>query len=79
MSGQTVLPPWSGTAISTSTLMEVASTERGQVKGRREVIPEPTVTEGIISKLGTELTQTGTTTVRGTLGWRSLPSGQGGP
>ena len=32
------------------------------------MIPEPTVTEGIISKLGTELTQTGTTTVRGTLG-----------
>jgi pSer/pThr/pTyr-binding forkhead associated (FHA) protein len=54
--------------VSTSTIMESASTERGQVKGRREVIPEPTVTEGIISKLGTELTQTGTTTVRGTLG-----------
>ncbi len=54
--------------ISTATLMESSSTERGQVKSRVEVIPEPTVTEGIISKLGTELTQTGTTTVRGTLG-----------
>jgi serine protease Do len=54
--------------ISTATLMESSSTERGQVKSRVEVIPEPTVTEGIISKLGTELTQSGTTTVRGTLG-----------
>jgi serine protease Do len=54
--------------ISTATLMESSSTERGQVKSRVEVIPEPTVTEGIISKLGTELTQSGTTVVRGTLG-----------
>jgi serine protease Do len=54
--------------ISTATLMESSSTERGQVKSRVEVIPEPTVTEGIISKLGTELTQSGTTLVRGTLG-----------
>jgi serine protease Do len=54
--------------VSTSIIMESASTERGQLKPRTEVIPEPTVTEGIISKLGTELTQTGTTTVRGTLG-----------
>jgi serine protease Do len=54
--------------ISTATLMESSSTERGQVKSRVEVIPEPTVTEGIISKLGMELTQSGTTTVRGTLG-----------
>jgi S1-C subfamily serine protease len=54
--------------ISTATLMESSSTERGQVKSRIEVIPEPTVTEGIISKLGTELTQSGTTVVRGTLG-----------
>jgi pSer/pThr/pTyr-binding forkhead associated (FHA) protein len=54
--------------ISTSTIMEQNSTERGQVKSRSEVIPEPTVTEGIISKLGTELTQSGTTVVRGTLG-----------
>ena len=54
--------------ISTATLMESSSSERGQVKSRVEVIPEPTVTEGIISKLGTEMTQTGTTTVRGTLG-----------
>jgi len=55
-------------AISTATLLESASTERGQVKNRVEVIPEPTVTEGIISKLGTEMTQSGTTVVRGTLG-----------
>lgn len=54
--------------VSTSTIMESSSTERGQVKSRIEVIPEPTVTEGIISKLGTELTQSGSTTVRGTLG-----------
>ncbi len=54
--------------ISTSTLMEVASTERGQLKSRIEVIPEPTVTEGIVSKLGTELTQTGATKIIGTLG-----------
>ena len=54
--------------ISTATLMESSTTERGQVKSRVEVIPEPTVTEGIISKLGTELTQSGTTLVRGTLG-----------
>jgi serine protease Do len=54
--------------ISTSTIMESSSSERGQVKSRMEVIPEPTVTEGIISKLGTELTQSGTTVVRGTLG-----------
>jgi S1-C subfamily serine protease len=55
-------------AISTSTLMEVASTERGQLKSRVEIIPEPTVTEGIVSKLGMELTQAGSTTFRGTLG-----------
>ena len=55
-------------SISTSIIQESASTERGQVKARQEIIPEPTVTEGIISKLGTELTQSGTTTVRGTLG-----------
>lgn len=54
--------------ISTSVIQESSSTERGQVKARQEVIPEPTVTEGIISKLGTELIQSGTTTVRGTLG-----------
>jgi serine protease Do len=54
--------------VSQNTVMEQASTERGQFKSQVEVIPEPTVTEGIISKLGTELTQSGTTTVRGTLG-----------
>ena len=54
--------------VSTETLMESSSTERGELKSRLEVIPEPTVTEGIISKLGTELTQSGTTVVRGTLG-----------
>jgi serine protease Do len=54
--------------VSDQTLMESASTEHGDFRSRVEVIPEPTVTEGIISKLGTELTQSGTTTVRGTLG-----------
>jgi serine protease Do len=54
--------------VSTETLMESSSSERGQLKSTVEVIPEPTVTEGIISKLGTELTQSGTTVVRGTLG-----------
>jgi S1-C subfamily serine protease/pSer/pThr/pTyr-binding forkhead associated (FHA) protein len=54
--------------ISTQTVMEMTTTERGQVKSRVEVIPEPTVTDGIVSKLGTELTQAGTATVRGSLG-----------
>jgi serine protease Do len=54
--------------ISTATLMETSSTERGQLRSRVEVIPEPTVTEGIISKLGMELTQAGTSTLRGSLG-----------
>jgi serine protease Do len=55
-------------AISTSTLMEQSSSERGQQRSRVEVIPEPTVTEGIVSKLGVETTQSGNTVVRGTLG-----------
>jgi serine protease Do len=54
--------------VSPDTILQQNSTERGQVKARREVIPEPTVTEGIISKLGTELTQTGGSVVRGTFG-----------
>ncbi len=54
--------------ISMSTVMQQSSNEAGQAKARVEVIPEPTVTEGIISKLGAELTQTGTTLVTATLG-----------
>jgi len=54
--------------VSPDTILQQNSTERGQVKERKEVIPEPTVTEGIISKLGTELTQTGGSVVRGTFG-----------
>jgi serine protease Do len=54
--------------VSPDTILQQNSTERGQVKARLEVIPEPTVTEGIISKLGTELTQTGGSVVRGTFG-----------
>ena len=54
--------------ISTRTLMEVETAEKGRVKSRIEVIPEPTVTEGIVSKLGTELTQSGSTKIVGSLG-----------
>jgi serine protease Do len=54
--------------VSTQTIMEMTTTERGQVKSRTEVIPEPTVTEGIVSKLGMELTQAGAATLRGNLG-----------
>src|SRR4051794_25617051 len=54
--------------ISTQTIMEMTTTERGRVKSRAEIIPEPTVTDGIVSKLGTELTQAGSTTLRGNLG-----------
>ena len=54
--------------VSTETLAASNSNERGQIKSHIEVVPEPTVTEGIISKLGTELTQSGTTTVTATLG-----------
>ena len=54
--------------VSPDTILQQNSTERGLVKERKEVIPEPTVTEGIISKLGTELTQTGGTVLRGTFG-----------
>jgi serine protease Do len=54
--------------VSTQTVMEMTTTERGQVKSRVEIIPEPTVTDGIVSKLGMELTQAGATTLRGQLG-----------
>jgi serine protease Do len=56
--------------LSTETQLELKSTERGQVKTRTEVIPEPTVTEGIVSKLGSELTQVegGAATIRNTGG-----------
>jgi S1-C subfamily serine protease len=54
--------------VSTRTLMEVETAEKGRVKSRIEVIPEPTVTEGIVSKLGTELTQSGSTKIVGSLG-----------
>jgi serine protease Do len=54
--------------VSSETVMQSTSSENGLVGKRSEVIPEPTVTEGIISKLGTELTQSGTTIVRGSSG-----------
>jgi len=54
--------------VSTETVMELGTTERGQYKSRVEIIPEPTVTEGIVSKLGVELTQQGSATYRNTLG-----------
>lgn len=54
--------------VSSSTLMVQNSSERGQQKSRVEVIPEPTVSEGIVAKLGTETTQTGSGVVRATLG-----------
>lgn len=54
--------------VSMSTVLKQSSNEAGHAKDRLEIIPEPTVTEGIVSKLGAELTQTGTTVVAGTLG-----------
>lgn len=54
--------------VSMSTVIKQSSNEAGQTKARTEVVPEPTVTEGIISRLGAELTQTGTIVVAGSLG-----------
>jgi S1-C subfamily serine protease len=54
--------------VSMTTVMKLSSNEAGRTKERREVIPEPTINEGIVSKLGAALTRTGTATVSGTLG-----------
>ena len=54
--------------ISSETRMQVETAEKGRLKSRVEIIPEPTVTEGIISRLGTERTQTGSAKLVGTLG-----------
>jgi S1-C subfamily serine protease len=46
----------------------VATSEMGDLRASREIIPEPTVTDGIVSKLGAEYTQEGTMRVFGTMG-----------
>ena len=54
--------------VSTQTLAEVLTSERGQVRSRVEVIPEPTVTDGIVSKLGQEIAKEGAMVMRNDLG-----------
>ncbi|MDI9849682.1 trypsin-like peptidase domain-containing protein [Rhodoblastus sp. 17X3] len=54
--------------VSMVTVMKLSSNEAGRTKERREVIPEPTINEGIVSRLGAAPTKIGTATVSGTLG-----------
>lgn len=54
--------------ISTRTTAKFITSEAGDPRLRREEIPEPTVTDGIVSKLGMELQQEGTTQISSDLG-----------
>ncbi len=55
-------------AVSQKTYAIEQLNEGGQVRTRAEVIPEPTVTEGVISKLSPPVSEQGDVTTRGTLG-----------
>jgi serine protease Do len=54
--------------ISTRTTATFVTTEGGQQRMRSEEVPEPTVTDGIISKLGIETQQQGATQIGNRLG-----------
>jgi serine protease Do len=54
-------------AVSLDTTVRVATTEGGVTRRRDEIVPEPTVNEGIISRLGTETRRDGNEEVFGTL------------
>lgn len=54
--------------VSSSTVEIVQTHEAGASRQRAEFVPEPTVTEGIISRLGTEARSTGGVTQLGTAG-----------
>jgi len=56
-------------AVSSDTIVKTPSVEPGQIgRGRIEFVPEPTVTEGIISQVGAGLKQDGGMTVSGSRG-----------
>jgi serine protease Do len=55
-------------AVSEKTFIETTSSEAGIKQERREFIPEPTLTEGIVSHLGVEEHQHGDTKVVSSLG-----------
>ena len=54
--------------VSTKTISITTTSEGGSVRSRAELIPEPTVTDGIVSRLGTESNQQGQTRVHSTMG-----------
>lgn len=55
-------------AIAMKTEATFTTSEGGSTRTRRELIPEPTITDGIVSRLGTETTQQGTTVVKSSMG-----------
>jgi S1-C subfamily serine protease/pSer/pThr/pTyr-binding forkhead associated (FHA) protein len=54
--------------ISDRTFAQFTTNEGGQTRQRVEFIPEPTVTDGIVSRLGTETVQEGNMRITGMLG-----------
>jgi S1-C subfamily serine protease len=54
--------------ISDRTFAQFTTNEGGQTRQRVEFIPEPTVTDGIVSRLGTETVQDGNMRISGMLG-----------
>jgi serine protease Do len=54
--------------ISQQIIARTVSDERGRPAEHEELIPEPTVTEGVIAKISGQAQQRGTSTISGTLG-----------
>jgi S1-C subfamily serine protease len=55
-------------AMSLETIASVTTEERGTVRTRAENIPVPTITDGIIARLGAPMQRAGNVTTEGTLG-----------
>jgi S1-C subfamily serine protease len=55
-------------AISPKTQIQVTAVENGRITSRLEDVPEPTVTEGIVSLLGQAYKREGETTILGAMG-----------
>jgi len=55
-------------AMSLKTFAAVTTEERGNIKTRAEIIPVPTITDGIVSRLGAPMQRAANVTTEGTLG-----------